>query len=271
MKRFFAAIAVALMVSVSLHADITINSTVTIEGGPMGAQAPAPMTQVMRMKGMKSRMEMDGMGKSMVVIADMAAKKVYLLDAATKTVQVFDSGTPMPAAAADMASHMAASVTPTGQSRSINEMTCQEYAFTMSMDLAEMVGAQMPPEAADMMKGMTMDMKGSIWAAKDGPGAKEFAAFSKAALDLNLGNVLAGGVPGKTNPAMQRLMAATSKASGVPCLTEMNMTVQGEGQMADMLRQSGAMKTTVKTTSVSTAALSDDLFVIPADYKVSKQ
>jgi hypothetical protein len=271
MKRLFAAVAAALMVSVSLHADITINSTVTIEGGPMGAQTPGPMTQVMRLKGMKSRMEMDGMGRSMVLIADMATKKVYLLDAATKTAQVLDSALAVPAGAGDTMPQMDASVTPTGQSRSINQMSCQEYSFTMTMNMAEMAGAQLPPEAAEMMKGMTMAMKGSIWAAKDGPGAREFAAFSKAAVDLNLGNLLAGGVPGKTNPAMQRLVEATARASGVPCLTEMNMTVQGEGPMADMMRQSGAMKTTVKTTSVSTETLPDDLFAVPADYKITKQ
>jgi hypothetical protein len=269
MKRCVAALAaVLLVVSVSVHADVTIKSTVSMEGGPMGGATPGPMNQVTRIKGLKSRTDIEGPGQSTVIITDMAGKKVYMLNATAKTVQVFDSGAP--AGSADVISNLDVTVTPTGQTRAINSLTCQEHSFAMDMEMAQMAGAQMPPEAAEMMKGMTMVLKGSIWAAKEGPGAAEFAAFSKAAVELNLAGVLSGGVPGKTNPALQRLMAATAKASGVPCLTEMNMTVDGAGPLADMMRQSGAMKTTVKTTSVSTEALADDLFVVPADYKITK-
>ena len=271
MRRCVAALAaVLLVVSVSVHADVTIKSTVSIEGGPMGGATPGPMNQVTRIKGLKSRTDIEGPAQSTVIITDMAAKKVYMLNATAKTVQVFDSGAAAPVGSADAISNLDVTVTPTGQSRAINSLTCQEHSFAMDMEMAQMAGEQMPPEAAQMMKGMTMVLKGSIWAAKDGPGAAEFAAFSKAAVELNLAGVLSGGVPGKTNPALQRLMAATAKASGLPCLTEMNMTVDGAGPLADMMRQSGAMKTTVKTTSVSTEALADDLFVVPADYKITK-
>ena len=269
MKRLSAAVAAVMFASVALQADVTIKSTITVEGGPPGASAGGPIAMVMQIKGMKSRTETDAMGQKTVIIADMAARKVYMLNAAAKTAQEIDStGTPGKLPAAMPA--IDASVKPTGQSRDINGMRCAEYALKMSMSMADLAGAQVPPEAAQMMKDLTMAMDGSIWTAKDGPGAAEYAAFIKAALAANLSGLLSG-ASGKSNPGLERLMAATSQAQGVPCLTEMSMTVDGTGPVADMMKQSGAVKTLVTTTAIETDTLAADLFAVPADYKIVKQ
>ena len=268
MKRWSAAVAAVVFASVSLHADVTIKSTITVEGGPPGSET-RPMNMVMRIKGTKSRTEMDAMGQQTVIIADMAARKVYLLNAAAKTAQEVDATATIEKAAGAMPD-TDASVKPTGQSRAINSMNCDEYSLKMSMSMADIAGAQMPPEAAEMMKGLTMAMNGSIWVAKSGPGAAEYAAFTKAALTTNLMGMLSGA--GKqSNPGLERLMSATSQAQGLPCLTEMNMTVDGTGPIADMMKQSGAIKTLITTTGIDTDALAADLFAVPADYKIVKQ
>ena len=49
----------------------------------------------------------------------------------------------------------------------IDGVKCDEFTFTTTMNMAEVIGAQMPPEAAEAMKGLTMAMKGSMWVAKD--------------------------------------------------------------------------------------------------------
>lgn len=274
MKRWSAAVAAVVFASVSVHADVTIKSRITVEGGPPGASAAGPIEMVMQIKGMKSRTDMDAMGQKTIIIADMAARKVYMLNPTARTAQEIESAAPIDkAAAAAAAASVDASVKPTGQSRVINSWSCDEYTLKMSMSMADLAGAQMgqmPPEAAEMMKGLSMAMDGSIWVAKNGPGAAEFAAFTRAALAANLSAVLSGAA-NKSNPGLDRLMAATSQAQGLPCLTEMNMTVDGTGPIADMMKQSGAVKTSVTTTSISTDALAADLFAVPADYKIVKQ
>lgn len=269
MRRWSAAIAAVVFASVSLQADVTIKSRITVEGGPPGANAGGPIEMVMQIKGMKSRTDMDAMGQKTVIIADMAARKVYMLNPATKTAQEIDSAAVVEKAGAAMP-ELDASVTPTGQSKAINSLSCDEYRIKMSMNMADIVGTQVPPEAVEMMKGLTMAMDGSIWVAKEGPGAAEYVAFSKAALAANLSGVLSGAA-NKSNPGLEKLMAVTSQAQGLPCLTEMNMTVDGSGPVADMMKQSGAVKTSVTTTSIATDALAADLFTVPADYKIVKQ
>lgn len=266
MKRSLAAIAAVVFASVAVHADVTIKSTISVAGGPPGATGAGPMEMLMQIKGLKSRTEMTVMGRETVIIADLETDKVYMLNVADKTVQMMNAAS-VPAAAVPK---IDAAIKPTGQSRPINNLTCQEYALEMTMSMAEAAGAQMPPEAAEMMKGMNMAIDGSVWVAKKGPGAEEYAAFSKAAIDSNLASVLSGAAGGGRNPGMERLMSVSSQAQGLPCLTEMNMTVEGSGPMADMLKQAGPVKTTVETTSISTDPLPADLFEVPADYKTIK-
>jgi hypothetical protein len=50
----------------------------------------------------------------------------------------------------------------------------------------------------------------------------------------------------------------------------MNMTIDGTGQLADVMKQAGPMKMTMKTTSVKTDAVSDDLFKVPEGYTIVK-
>ena len=137
------------------------------------------------------------------------------------------------------------------------------------MSMAEAGGAQMPPEAAEMLKDLTMIMKGSIWVAKDAPGAAEYLAFQKALAksDLSSAALKASGV---SLPGMDKLMKAMSSLEGVAYLTVMDLTVDGSGQIADMMRQMGAMKVTTKVTSISADAIGDDQFKIPEGYTVVK-
>jgi hypothetical protein len=131
-------------------------------------------------------------------------------------------------------------------------------------------GQQAPSQAAEMLKDLQMLMKGSIWAAKSAPGAAEYQAFQKAAIEANLATILAGGVPGTPSNGMDRVMKKFTGAEGIPYLTEMNMTIQGAGTAADMMKQIGAMKLTSKVTSISTDAIPADMFVVPPDYKIIK-
>jgi hypothetical protein len=66
-------------------------------------------------------------------------------------------------------------------------------------------------------------------------------------------------------------MKAMREVDGLPVLTEISLTVEGTGQMADMMRQMmGAMRVTTKVISIKTDAIDEAIFKVPAGYQVIK-
>jgi hypothetical protein len=273
MKRSLGTLLAVLVCSAVVQADVTLVQTTTIEGGMagMGGQNMPP-TMTSRVKGMKARTDINVGPVQLVTIADIAAKQVIVLRPDQKTAQIITqpasgagaapAGTPTPSA--DTA------VAPTGRSQVIDGVKCSEYTFSTSLDMAEMSGQpQMPPEAAAMMKDVRMIMKGSMWIATEVPGAAEYIAFQKAAGATDLASVIAG-ASGVSVPGMARMMKAMGNLNGMSYLTEMTMTAEGTGQMAQMMQQMGPMKITTKVTSINTDPVSDDLFKVPDGYTVIK-
>jgi hypothetical protein len=277
MKRWSATLLALTVCSVIVHADVTIVQKTTAEGG-MAAMAqaqggiPTP-TITTRIKGTKGRTDID-MGNSnfpgaVSTISDAAAKQVILLDHNQKTARVSSGAPAAPANAPKPPVDIDSSVTATGKSQTIDGMKCDEYTFTTSLNLSQMGGAQVPPEAAAAMQGIMMVMKGSMWVAKDVPGAAEYAAYQKAMSAADLATA-AMGATGVNLPGMDKMAKAMAGVQGVPVLTEVTMSIEGEGQMADMMRQMGAMKVTTKVLSVKTDAITDDIFQVPAGYQTIK-
>jgi hypothetical protein len=95
-------------------------------------------------------------------------------------------------------------------------------------------------------------------------------AFNKAALASNLLGAISGMQAGQAG-GMDKMMAAIASAPGVPYLTEITMTVEGSGQMAQAMSQMGPTKMIQKASSVSTAAISDDIFRLPEGYTIEKK
>jgi len=144
------------------------------------------------------------------------------------------------------------------------------------MSLSDMGGAQVPPEAAAAMQGITMVMKGSMWVAKDAPGAAEYRAFQKAMSAADLTSA-AMGATGVNLPGMDKMAKAMAGVDGMPVLTEVTMTIEAAPnasdqakQMAAMMSGMGAMKVTTKVLSVKTDAIGDDVFKVPEGYQVVK-
>lgn len=271
MKKWITTVALLALSTVPLRADITITMAMTMEGqaaGMMGGQAPKT---VMRIKGMKSRTDIELNGQTTSAIADLAARQMTLLQPQTKTAEVITAvsaasgGAKLPDAVVDV------SLKPTGKSQTIEGQACDEHTFTMALDMASMAGqGQVPPEAAAMMKDVRMVMNGSVWLAKSAPGAAEYAAFTKAAVESNLIAAVSGLKPGQSG-GLDKLLAATASAPGIPYLTEIAMTFEGSGPMVDAMKQMGPMKMVQKISSVSLDPISDDLFKVPEGYTVEKK
>ena len=256
---------------VSLRADVTFTTTMVMEGqaaGMMGGQSPKV---TVRIKGMKSRTDVEGGPVMTIAMADIAKKEVVILQPQAKTADVYSAAVAAAGGATLPSVDIDASLKPTGKSQTIDGQTCDEHTFTMTLDMASVAGqGQMPPEAAAMMKDVKMVMNGSMWLAKNAPGAAEYAAFAKAALEANLFTALSGMKPGQSG-GLDKLLAVTASAPGLPYLTEIAMTFEGTGEVIQVLKQMGTMKMVQKISSVSLEPISDDLFVMPEGYTIEKK
>ena len=276
MTRGLVTLGAIVALSIPLSADVTVTSVVSMQaGGPAGAAMGnmAPR-MTMRIKGLKARADIDMNGQTMSSITDLGAKQMILLRADQKTAQVLSADSMRGPNASMTMPKIDATSKPTGRSQTINGVPCDEYDVAVKINMSEMSGSpQMPAEAAAMMKDVLMVMSGSTWVAKSGPGVADYAAFQKAASQANMAAMMGLGnaVPGMGAGGFDRLMSTFSGGSGLPYLTEMSMSFEGTGPMVEMMKQVGAMKMTNKVTEVSTAAIADDLFAVPPDYKIVKQ
>jgi hypothetical protein len=278
MKRVWTTIAIVAFCLAPLGADVTVIQTMSMEGAMAAALGGQEPKIVMKIKGNKARSEADVMGNSMVSITDLDARQLIILNSADKTAQVISLNAPAakPDPAATKTPDADINFKATGNKRTLDGVSCDDHSFSISMDMAQFsAGQQMPPEAAEMMKGVILNATGLTCIAKEGKGVADFSAFQKAAANSGVMTAALGGMPGGKPGAagggMEKLMAAVTSAPGLPYITEITITVDGTGPMVDMLKQMGAMKMIQKTTSVTTDALSDDLFKVPADYKVEKK
>jgi hypothetical protein len=279
MKRWLTTLVLFAVCSAVVRADVTVVQTTTMEGGMVamaGGNVPTP-TMTTRMKGMRSRTEVaTGGAFSVITITDLTAKQIIILRPDQKTATIASLAPPAiagapaaPPAPAAASGGLDASVKLTGKSQTIDGIKCDEYAFTTTLDMSALTGGQMPPEAAASMQGVKMIMAGSMWVAKDVPGAAEYVAYQKASASIDMSSAAAG-VSGVKLPGMDKVMKAMGSIDGMAYLTEMTMNVEGTGQIADMMKQMGPMKLTIRTTSIKADALSDDLFKVPEGYTVVK-
>src|SRR4029077_3899910 len=93
MKRWFTTFAAIAVCSAALHADVTIVQTTTIEGGMMAAsgQVMQPKT-TNRIKGNKSRTDLDASMIQVTTIADLDSHQVIVLRPDQKTAQIVKPG-----------------------------------------------------------------------------------------------------------------------------------------------------------------------------------
>jgi hypothetical protein len=277
MKRWLTTFFMLAMCTAVLRADVTLVQSTSMEGGMasmMAQNGGVSMTPKMttRIKGQKQRSDIEVAGQTFYMIVDLTAKQVAMVQPSQKTVQIMTGPPQLPQGV--QPPKIDANFQPTGRSQTIDGVKCDEYSFSTTLDMGQMgggaAGAQMPPEAAQMMQGAKMVMKGSVWVAKSAPGAEEYSTFMKAAAKSELAATMAGAMAGG-NGSMSRMMRAMSGIDGIAYMTDMTMSVEGTGQFADMLRQMGDMHVTTKISSISTDPIDDSVFQIPSDYQVIKK
>lgn len=272
MLRYIPTITLIVFCSAAVSADVTITQTMSVAGPAAAGIANNQMPRIVtRIKGLKSRTDVDTMGQTISAITDVTAGQVIVLQSATKTALIV---TPASIAAGGpplTLPDMTVTFKSTGQSRAFDGMSCEEHSVGLAFNLADVgAPAEMPPEAAAMMKDVRIIANGSIWFAKSAPGAADFMSFQKAAADSKLMSALTAMSPGPSG-GMDKLWAALQSVPGLPCLSEMSMTFEGSGPMVEVMKQKGPVIVIQKTAAVSTDAIPDDVFTVPTGYKVEKK
>jgi hypothetical protein len=270
MKRWLAVTLLVGVCSTPLLADVKVTSTTTLEGPMAAMMGGVTPTMVTHIKGYKSRTDIQVGEQQFSTIIDAQTRQIIMLNSAERTARILtpDSIPAGQPGAAIAMPKVDATVTPTGQSKVIDGTKCDEQAIALTISMAEMAaGPRMSPQAAEMMKDVKVRMGGSAWIAKAGPGVAEYIAFQSASAKQSLA-ALTRAMPGAGPMGLDRLMESFSGASGLAYLTELKLEIEGGGEMAGLLKQFGDMKFTNRVTDVSTEPLPDDLFTVPADYKV---
>jgi len=260
MKRWLALVAFVALAAPAF-ADVTVKSTGSGKGMGMGAD----MTTTTYIKGNKMRTDAVMGDRTISMIFDVDAQRLYSFDSKKKEADAWD----MQAFGANMnqtvdTSGIKSSIKPNGQTKQIAGKTAAGY--DMEMSVPAMIGGK------GGMK-MTMLLTGPIWIVKGAPGTAEYINFYKGAVEK--GWIFSDPRGAKGNPGQAKAMAEMYKqlaaTGGIPYDQEMSFKMSGDGPMAGMLAKMGNITMTNTVTSVDTNTLAADLFAVPAGYKVKEQ
>ena len=259
MKRLVIVALVALVSHVSpAFADVTMKSTVASKG--MGQSTT--MVSTTYLKGGKMRNDVVMGDTTRTTIFDLDTQKMTTFDSKKKEADVYD----MQKMSADMSksvqvSELKASIKPNGKTKELLGKTATGYDMTVSI-----------PASAGGMK-MVVNLEGPMWIVKNAPGAAEYLAFYKAAVDKGWffsdpGTAKAQPGQAKAMAEVQRQLASTG---GIPYEQEMTVKMSGEGPMKAMFEKMGNMTSTTTVTGIEAGTLAADLFNVPAGYKLKEQ
>jgi hypothetical protein len=108
---------------------------------------------------------------------------------------------------------------------------------------------------------------------KGAPGTADWANFYRQAADK--GFIFGDPRAVKANPGQAKAMAEfyrqMADTGGIAYETEMTMKMDGSGPLAGIMAKMGGGSTTTTTTDVSAGALADELFAVPADFKLRER
>jgi hypothetical protein len=200
-----------------------------------------------------------GSGDSTSMIFDVDAGKLIVLNNTKKEATVRTTSDFGESLSRITDADVKSSITDTGATKTVAGQSCNVYDANVAVTFS-MVEKQPP---------MTMVMKGPVCLSKSAPGNADFRGFYLAASEK--GFIFTDPSTAKAQPGMAKAMTTMLKKmaeGGLPLSSDMNMTFEGEGMMAQMMQKMGGARITSEATKIETGSLSDDVFAVPAGYKV---
>ena len=265
MTRFVIAILLTIAVATPGYADVTIKMTTGGKGMGMNASS----TGTTYIKGNKMRTDLLMGNRTQTTIFDLDAQKMYIFESGRKEADVWDMadfGNQISTAVDE--SKINASIKPNGQTKQFGNLAGTGYDMEISLP-AGMGGNK------DMA--VTITLSGPVWIVKDAPGAAEYAAFYKAAVEKGwiFGDPRAAkGQPGQAK-AMAEMYRRFAEIGGIAYESDIQMKMGMEGansgMMAGMLAKMGNASMQTKVEDVQTGPVADDQFAPPAGYKLNSR
>lgn len=152
-------------------------------------------------------------------------------------------------------------ITPNGESKTIAGY--KAVGHDLSVSVKSPMGEGMA---------MTVTISGPAYLSTDAPGAKDYANFYMAAADK--GFFFGDPRAAKAQPGNAKGMMALYRSmaeKGIPLESTQVIKLSGDGPMAGLMAKVGGGEISSTVTSVSAETLADDLFVVPAGYKIKRQ
>lgn len=247
---FLSLLVVVATLSRPLGADVLITARVVGKAGGRDVS----VTRSTAIKGVHMRIDVVQAGESTSTIYDLRDGVIIALDARKKRAELRD----IAARSAKVSRHYPrARVTTTLKAtqavKDIAGATCTEHTYVIRLP---------------MTKDFAFMLTGSAWIAAEAPGAADYGAFARAAVDRD---VVLGAADNSILLAVARaqseLYRALADLGGIPYVIDMTMAIDGKGMLAGIVRKgvSGTRASTV--TAVSVAPLDDSTFAVPAGWK----
>ena len=201
--------------------------------------------------------------KDLTTIIDLDKQQFVSLNHEKKEAEVTDMSAIAKSLQEFRTSDVKARVTPTGNKKELLGYAAEQYTMTVSVPF------QPPKEGGGEEMAMSIVIGGPVWLSKDAPGRADYEAFYKAAAEKGLFFTdprAAKASPGQAKGFVElyRQMAA----AGVPLVSEMQITFEGGGPMAGLMSKMGGANFTSTVTKITTDAIEEAKFEIPAGYKV---
>lgn len=261
MRRAVPAAFLTLALAAPALADVTIKQSTTGKGLGMSGTT----TGTTYIKGAKMRTDVVTGDTTRSTVFDLDAQKMYSFDSKKKEADVWSL--------ADLQAEMAkgtrpaeitASVKPNGQTKQMAGRAAAGYDMSISVP-ASMNG--------DPNMAMTVHLTGPVWIVKGAPGSADWANFYKVAADKGFvfGDPRAvKGSPGQAK-AMTEMYRQMAAIGGIAYETETNIRIDGSGPLGGLMAKMGGVSTSTNVTEVTAGALADDLFAVPAGYKLKER
>jgi hypothetical protein len=233
--RYALVLACVALAAAPAFADVTVKTTVSTSGGPV----PIEISSTTYVKGMKMRSDVKVMGQDMSVFVDIATKQQVVVNNVTKEVQDLNA---MLANMPMSFGEMTVSVKPSGQTKTILGRACAGFTVEVTGPLT-MMGET-----------LTTSTTGVAWITKEGPGVAEYQAITKAATAAGL---MVGSLSQGPQAAGLAKMQAAFAEHGVSLEEDMQISMTGSGQIAQMMAQTGAgnVRTITTVTEISVEAI----------------
>jgi hypothetical protein len=261
MTRTTLAAVLILRLAAPAAADVTIKQSTSGKGLGMSGTT----TGTTFIKGAKMRTDLVTGDTTRSTVFDLDAQKMYSFDSKKKEADVYDLATLQADMAKSMdASAMKASITPNGQTKTVGGQSAAGYDMAISVPTT--MGGN-----ADMA--MTVNLTGPVWIVKNAPGSADWANFYKQAASKGFifGDPRAvKGSPGQAR-AMVEMYRKMAEIGGIAYETETSIKLDGSGPMAGLMAKMGGVSMTTTVTDVTAGALADELFAVPAGYKLKER